>query len=91
MWSLTFSCIPSVVVIALGGNGLCDPKVCLFTNSCSIMFAIGGCNFWLLGFLDMWLVLFLIPVSVALTVTIFLNADAISNNLVLILPNFEVV
>lgn len=39
----------------------------------------------------MWLVLFLIPVSVALTVTIFLNADAISNNLVLILPNFEVV
>lgn len=35
--------------------------------------------------------LFLIPVSVALTVTMFLNADAISNNLVLMLPNFEVV
>lgn len=39
----------------------------------------------------MWLVLFLIPVAVALTVTMFLSSDAIANNLVLMLPNFEIV
>lgn len=55
------------------------------------MFAMRGCNFWLVGFLDIWLVLLLMPVSVALTVTMFLNADSISNNLVLMLPNFEIV
>ena len=43
------------------------------------------------GFSDLWLVVILIPMVVALVITILLNMDINNVNAVLMLPNFEVV
>jgi heme/copper-type cytochrome/quinol oxidase subunit 2 len=43
------------------------------------------------GFSDLWLVVMLIPIVVALVITILLNIDMNNTDTVLILPNFEVV